>query len=125
MIHETAPRNARRSWRLFAARLGREVESQIARRSTPHCPCCGEVLEAQPRSRLDRHLPLDARGYDLDCRDCRRFWLVVRHTPRSIRLVRMRRFVAAVRAAGRRQPEREAPSPAPAAAPEITVPVPA
>jgi hypothetical protein len=47
-----------------------------------------------------RFLPLDARGYDLDCRECRRFFCVVRHTARSLRLVRMRRLVAAVRAVG-------------------------
>jgi hypothetical protein len=122
MIHEIGPRNARRSWRVFSARLGREVEAQLAKRLTPRCPCCGDVLEAQPRSRLDRNLPLGARGYDLDCRDCRRFWIVVRHTPRSIRLLRMRRFIAAVRAAGARQAGSGAP---PAAAPEITATAPA
>lgn len=125
MIQETEPRNARRSWRVFNPRLGREIESQLAQRATPRCPCCGELLEAQPRSRLDRHLPLGARGFDLDCRDCRRFWLVVRHTPRSIQLLRMRRFVAAVRAAGRRQTESTPPSPTPASLPEINVPAPA
>lgn len=47
---------------------------------------------------MARRLPLDATGYDLDCRDCRRFWCIVRHTARSLRLIRMRRLVAAIRA---------------------------
>jgi hypothetical protein len=57
------------------------------------------VLEARPDTRFRRCLVLDATGYDLDCRGCRRFWCVVQHTPRSLRLIRMRRLVAAVRAA--------------------------
>lgn len=85
---------------------------------TPRCPCCGDVLEAQPSSRLERRLPLGARAYDLDCRDCRRFWLVVRHTPRSIRLIRMRRFVAAVRAA---TPARPAEAPPAIDLPDATI----
>lgn len=64
---------------------------------------------AQPRTRLARQLPLDAKGQDLDCRGCRRFWCLVQHTARSIRLLRMRRLVAAVKAVGR-----DAASPAPA-----------
>lgn len=74
------------------------IERQIRRGQTPHCPCCGEVLEARPETRLCRDLPLDATGYDLDCRGCRRFWCIVRHTQRSLRLLRMRRFAAALRA---------------------------
>jgi hypothetical protein len=61
---------------------------------------CDAVLEARPTTRFRQALVLDAVGYDLDCRECRRFWCVARHTSRSIRLVRMRRLVAAVRAAG-------------------------
>lgn len=122
MTQDNALRSPRRSWRVFSARLGRDVQSQIARRLAPRCPCCGDVLEAQPRSRLDRKLPLGARGYDLDCRDCRRFWLVVEHTPRSIRLLRMKRFVAAVRAAGARQGGSGARSPGVPATHEITAP---
>lgn len=59
------------------------------------------MLEARPDTRFRRCLVLDATGYDLDCRGCRRFWCVVQHTPRSLRLIRMRRLVAAVRAADR------------------------
>lgn len=47
---------------------------------------------------MRRYLVLDAKGFDLDCRECRRFWAVIQHTPRSVRLLRMRRLVAAVRA---------------------------
>ena len=88
----------RRAWRVFGAREGRRIEMDVCLSRAPTCPCCGGVLEAQGGSRLRRRLPLDARAYDLDCRGCRRFWSVVRHTERSIHLVRMRRFVAALRA---------------------------
>ena len=64
----------------------------------PLCPGCGEVLEARRESRLSRRLPLDATAFDFDCRPCRRFWSMVQHTERSLRLLRMRRFVAALRA---------------------------
>lgn len=91
--------NSRRlTWRVFPLDEGRRVERQIMRRLTACCPRCSGVLEARPQTRLLRNVPLDATGYDLDCRGCRRFWCIVRHTPRSIRLVRMRRFVAALRA---------------------------
>jgi len=97
-MNRLASYRPRLTWRVFSPRAGREIEGQIGVGRCPVCPCCGEVLEARPNTRLTRSLPLDATGYDLDCRDCRRFWCVVRHTPRSLRLVRMRRLVAAVRA---------------------------
>lgn len=86
------------TWRAFRACDGTQIDRILACGAHPHCPCCGLVLEARPGTRLARSLPLDATGYDLDCRGCRRFLPVVRHTLRSLRLVRMRRFVAAVRA---------------------------
>lgn len=91
-------RTPRRSWRAFPRRDGRLIERQLYHSSALYCPECGDVLEARPASRIRRRLPLDASGYDLDCRRCRRFWIVVRHTARSVRLIRMRRFVAALRA---------------------------
>lgn len=107
-LHATSPgmnrslnrRRLRLTWRGFSFRDGREIESQLSDGLSPRCPCCGDVLEARPGTRLTRCLPLDATGYDLDCRDCRRFWCVARHTARSLRLVRMRRLVAAIRAVG-------------------------
>jgi hypothetical protein len=93
---------SRRTWRAFEPRSGRAIGRQLHDGRCPCCPECGAVLEARPGTRLRGSLPLDATGYDLDCRDCRRFWAIVRHTPRSLRLVRMRRFIAAVRAAGPR-----------------------
>ena len=87
-----------RAWRVFAVRDGREIDIQLRLGRNPLCPCCDGVLEARQQSRLDRKLPLGARAYDLDCRGCRRFWSIVQHTERSIRLLRMRRFVAALRA---------------------------
>lgn len=87
------------TWRAFERRDGSYIEAEIERGgAAPCCPACGAILEARSTTRFARSLPLDARGYDLDCRDCRRFWCVVRHTARSIRLLRMRRLVAAVRA---------------------------
>ena len=88
----------RRTWRVFSARDGRRIEYHARMGETPLCPCCGAVLEARQESRLNRKLPLDAVAVDLDCRGCRRFWSIVRHTERSIQLVRMRRFIAALRA---------------------------
>lgn len=101
-------RSTRLTWRAFCARDGQKIEGHVFDGRVPCCPCCGEVLEARPESRLTRNLPLGATGYDLDCRACRRFWCVVRHTGRSLRLIRMRRFAAAVRAV---QPAPSGPAP--------------
>ncbi len=95
-----ASRRARAAWRSFEPRDGREIDRQLRDGHDPCCPCCGELLEARPHTRMARYLPLDATGYDLECRDCRRFRCVVRHTARSLRLLRMRRLAAAVRAVG-------------------------
>lgn len=88
----------RRTWRVFSARDGRRIDSFIRAGEPPLCPCCGGVLEAHRKSRLRGKLPLDAKAVDLDCRACRRFWSIVQHTERSLHLIRMRRFVAALRA---------------------------
>jgi hypothetical protein len=88
------------TWRMFARDGGFEIQCQLREGRMPRCPCCRHILEARPDSRLCKELPLGAIGYDLDCRGCRRFFCVVRHTYRSVRLLRMRRFVAAVRAVG-------------------------
>ncbi len=97
-----SPRRAPAAWRSFEIRDGREIDRQLRDGRDPCCPCCGELLEARPGTRMTRYLPLDATGFDLECRDCRRFRCVVRHTFRSLRLVRMRRLAAAVRAVGGR-----------------------
>jgi hypothetical protein len=86
------------TWRVFAPEAEFRIRGQLRSGRPPRCPDCRDLLEAQPDSRLCHELPLDARGYDLNCRGCRRFLCVVRHTRRSLRLVRMRRFAAAVRA---------------------------
>jgi len=100
MYQSVSGHRSRLTWRAFEARGGRAIDWQLCNGDCPCCPECGAVLEARPDTRLRRWLPLDATGYDLDCRGCRRFWSVVHHTPRSLRLVRMRRFAAAVRAVG-------------------------
>jgi hypothetical protein len=87
-----------RTWRVFTREAGAALERQVRAGVTPCCPCCGGLLEARPHTRFRDQLPLDARGFDLDCRGCRRFWCIVRHTQRSLRLLRMRRLAAAVRA---------------------------
>ena len=98
---DAAPaRRTRAAWRSFELRDGRDIDRQLRDGRDPGCPLCGELLEARPGSRMARYLPLDATGFDLECRDCRRFRCVVRHTFRSLRLVRMRRLAAAVRAVG-------------------------
>lgn len=98
MNRDTTRAPWRRSWRVYSRRDGHLIERQLRAGAFARCPGCGEVLEGRPETRLARRLVLDATGYDLDCRDCRRFWVVVRHGPRSLRLIRMRRLVAAVRA---------------------------
>ena len=89
-------RRARRTWRAFEPRETRTIDGQIRHGEAPRCPCCGEILAARRETRMGRYLPLDATGYDLECRGCRRFRSIVRHTARSLRLVRMRRLVAAI-----------------------------
>ena len=96
---EAAPRRTLR-WRTYDERQSRRIDAQLRAGGHPCCPGCGAALEARPETRVARYLPLDATGYDLECRPCRRFRAVVRHTVRSLRLVRMRRFAAAVVAAG-------------------------
>lgn len=112
-----ALRRVRLAWRTFDPRESRTVDHQLRCGAHPCCPCCGEVLEARGKTRMSRYLPLDATGYDLECRGCRRFRCIVRHTARSLRLLRMRRLVAAVRAVGSgpTDPEKE-PTGEPAAA---------
>jgi hypothetical protein len=106
------PRRIARTWRVFTPEAGADVWRQLRAGHLPRCPCCTDLLEAQPDSRLCSELPLDARAYDLNCRACRRFLCVVQHTRRSLRLVRMRRFAAAVRAVRLVPVEATAPLPA-------------
>lgn len=96
MIRPPRRRASSRTWRVFGVRDGRHIAQQLRALLPPRCPCCGDLLEARPDSRLARSLPLGAVGHDLDCRGCRRFWCVCRHTERSLRLLRMRRLAAAV-----------------------------
>lgn len=105
-----------RAWRVFPVRDGHCIEVQLQQGESPCCPRCGALLEARPSSRLRRDLPLGASAHDLDCRGCRRFWSMVRHTERSLRIVRMRRFVAALRAVELETRPVAAPLPAAAAA---------
>lgn len=92
------------AWRGFDGRSADRIDSQMREGRRPCCPLCRELLEARPVTRMIRHLVLDASGYDLECRTCRRFRSVIKHTARSLRLVRMRRLAAAVRATGIREP---------------------
>jgi|GEM_PF-527088 len=100
--HISSGRGRIPAWRSFERRDGREIQRALRGGRPIACPCCDGVLEARPGTRYRECLVLDARGFDLDCRACRRFWCVVRHTPRSLRLIRMRRLVAAVRVIGGR-----------------------
>lgn len=96
MIRSETRSQPQRAWRVFSRRDGSSIGADLRDRRAAACPLCGHLLEARRGTRCSAALPLGARGYDLDCRDCRRFWLVVQHTPRSIRILRMRRFIAAV-----------------------------
>jgi hypothetical protein len=92
---ETPPRGAR-SWRGFSTRDGGRIRRAVEAERKADCPRCGAPLEAESPSRASVELVLGATAYDLACRPCRRFWTVVRHTERSLRLLRMRRLAAAV-----------------------------
>jgi hypothetical protein len=92
------------AWRGFDSRSAKAIDTQLREGRRPCCPLCRELLQARPVTRMTRYLVLDASGYDLECRTCRRFRSVIRHTARSLRLVRMRRLAAAVHAMGTREP---------------------
>jgi hypothetical protein len=116
MPRTSTPNTARRvnTWRAFADRDARAIAAQVDAGKLPTCPGCAAALEAAPGTRLERSLPLDAVGYDLECRGCRRFHAVAIHTERSLRLLAMRRLVAAVQAPApkpaRRRTRASAPS---------------
>lgn len=87
----------RRTWRSFARREGRWIEARLAAGADVRCPRCSGWLEATPATRLRATLPAGADGYDLDCRDCRRFHPRILYSPRSLYHDRIRRLAAAVR----------------------------
>lgn len=93
------PRAQRRTWRSFGRREARVVRAQLATDRDARCPRCSTPLEARPSTRLKAVLPDGADGYDLDCRQCRQFFPRVRHTDRSLYLLRMQRLAAAIRRA--------------------------
>ena len=93
----TAPRRSPR-WRAFDERQNRRIGAQLRAGGAPCCPGCGAPLGTRPETRIAGALPLDAIGYDLECRPCHRFHTVVLHSERSLRFVRMRRLAAAVAA---------------------------
>src|SRR5262245_21605501 len=92
--------SGRQTWRMYTARDGKKIERFTNRGLAPPCPCCGGALETEADALLTPLVILDATACDLVCRTCKRFWCLVRHTPRSMQLMRMRRLAAAVRAVG-------------------------
>jgi len=89
-------RSAARTWRRFPRPDRLHIEAQLATLGEARCPACGGTLVERPNTRLAVILPGGARGLDLDCRGCRRFHARVRHTPRSLYLLRLQRLAAAV-----------------------------
>ena len=83
-------------WRPYSIRDGDRIERSIRAGGPVSCPRCARALETQPDSRLPHRTLLDATAHDLVCDSCRRYLCVIRHTPRSLRLLRMRRLAAAV-----------------------------
>lgn len=90
------PRVGATAWRSFDRRDQRAIRTRLAAGATLRCPRCAGLLEARPASRLRPVIPAGASAYDLDCRACRQFLPLIEHTPRSLRLLRLRRLVAAV-----------------------------
>jgi hypothetical protein len=84
------------AWRSFDRRDQGAIQAQLSAGVAPCCPRCEGVLEARPVSRIRAALPAGARAYDLDCRACHLFLPVIRHTPNSLRIERLRRLAAAV-----------------------------
>ena len=106
-------RTTRRRWRAFTRRNASQIDRQMEEGARPCCPDCGQRLYARVETRKAEEVVLDAVGFDLDCDDCRRFFCVIMHTTRSLRLLRMRRLVAAVCAVGTGgTPRRRTPAPA-------------
>ena len=84
-------------WSVFSLRDGERIERAVRTGEAPVCPRCSHALGARPESQFFApRVILDATAHDLVCDSCRRIWCVVRHSPRSLRLVRMRRLAAAV-----------------------------
>lgn len=90
------PRMRSRTWRQYAARDRAIIEGELEEGGPVGCPHCGFPLEARPSTRLAAVLPRGVEGIDLDCRPCRRFHPRVRHSDRSLYLLRLRRLAAAV-----------------------------
>jgi hypothetical protein len=88
--------NHRRAWRAFDSRDRAAIAAQLEQHRRAQCPRCAAHLEAQPSTRLAAVLPRGARGYDLDCRGCRRFHARVTLSQRSLYNLRIRRLALAV-----------------------------
>lgn len=86
----------RRTWRTFDRRETAHIRARLEAGERATCPRCGTLLEAKPTTRMRAVLPGGARGHDLDCRECRRFFPDVWHTHRSLYHLRIRRIAAAV-----------------------------
>ncbi len=98
-LQSADPTPRHRRWRSYSARAAREIDRALFRAGLPSCPGCGGTLRPRAASRTEQ-LILDAVGYDLECGSCYRFRSIVVHTTRSLRLLRMRRLVAAVKSIG-------------------------
>lgn len=91
-----AVRSASRTWRRFNRQDRDRIELELARSGSARCPCCGAALVEQGSTRLAAVLPSGAQGSDVECRGCRRFHARIRHTPRSLYVLRLQRLAAAV-----------------------------
>ena len=89
-------RRGGRTWRSFNHRQRALIDAQLAAGDVLRCPDCACVLEAEPSTRLTAVLPRGATGFDLACRQCRRFLARVYHSTASRKGERLRRLAAAV-----------------------------
>ena len=90
---------ARKVWRAFDSRDRADIAAQLEARRAADCPRCGSRLEVQPDTRFAAVLPRGARGFDFDCRECRRFHARVILSERSLYNLRIRRLAHAIRRA--------------------------
>lgn len=89
-------RSTARTWRRFRRDDCYAIEAQLASGGEARCPGCGGPLTQRHGTRLAAVLPRGVRGFDVDCRPCRRFHAFVQHSPQSLYVLRIQRLAAAV-----------------------------
>lgn len=97
MTQDVSPSVDYPRWSVYSLRDGERIERAVRNGGDPVCPKCSSPLETQPESHFFApRTVLDETAHDLVCDECRRLWCVIQQTPRTRRLLGMRRLLAAV-----------------------------